>query len=103
NLLITNILLPPRRYASTPGALEAGFLRIDEAIAAIPGVKAVGRTSLAPVQHGGQWNCNAMRPGSNGQEAGAFGANMRGANGAYFGAIGEPVIRGRTFNNTDIA
>ena len=50
NLLITNILLPPRRYAAVPGALEAGFLRLDEAIAAIPGVKAVGRTSLAPVQ-----------------------------------------------------
>ena len=28
---------------------------------------------------------------------------MRGANGAYFGAIGEPVIRGRAFNNTDVA
>jgi predicted permease len=103
NLLITNILLPPRRYATVPGALEAGFLRLDEAIAAIPGVKTVGRTSLAPVQHGGQWNCNAMRPGSNGHDDGAFHANMRGANAAYFGAIGEPVIRGRAFNNTDVA
>ena len=103
NLLITNILLPPRRYASAPGALEAGFLKLDQAITAIPGVKAVGRSSLAPVQHGGQWNCNAMRPGSNGHDAGAFVANMRGANAAYFGAIGEPVIRGRAFNNMDVA
>jgi putative ABC transport system permease protein len=103
NLLITNILLPPRRYASTPGALEAGFLRLDQAIAAIPGVKAVGRASLAPVQSGGQWNCDAMRPGSNGHDEGAVVANMRGANAAYFGAIGEPVIRGRAFDNTDVA
>jgi predicted permease len=103
NLLITNIMLPPRRYATAPGALEAGFLRLDEALAAIPGVKSVGRTSLAPVQRGWQWNCNAMRPGSNGHDDGAFGANMRGANAAYFGAIGEPVIRGRAFNNTDVA
>lgn len=103
NLLITNVMLPPRRYASEPGALEAGFRRLDEAIVAIPGVKAVGRTSLAPVQHGGQWNCNAMRPGSNGHDDGAFVANMRGANTAYFGAIGEPVIRGRAFTNADVA
>jgi putative ABC transport system permease protein len=103
NLLITNILLPPRRYATTPGALEAGFLRLDQAIAAIPGVKAVGRSSLAPVQSGGQWNCNAMRPGSNGHDDGAIVANMRGANGAYFAAIGEPLIRGRAFDNTDVA
>jgi len=102
NLLITNILLPPCRYGA-PGALEAGFVKLDEALAVIPGVKVVGRTSLAPVQNGGQWNCNAMRPGSNGHDDGAVGANMRGANAAYFGAIGEPVVRGRAFNNTDVA
>lgn len=102
DLLITNILLPPRQYGA-PGRLEATFVQIDAAIAAIPGVKAVGRSSLAPVQSGGQWNCNAMRPGSTGLDAGAVGANMRGANNDYFTAIGEPVIRGRAFNNTDAA
>jgi len=102
NLLITNILLPPMRYGA-PGALEAGFLKLDAAIAAIPGIKAVGRTSLAPVQNGGQWNCDAMRPGSNGHDDGAVGANMRGANASYFGSIGEPIIRGRAFNNIDVA
>ena len=102
NLLITNLLLPPSRYGA-PGALEAGFVKLDAALAAIPGVSAVGRTSLAPVQSGGNWNCNAMRPGSNGHDEGAVGANMRGANAAYFGAIGEPVLRGRAFNNTDVA
>ncbi len=102
NLLITNILLPPRKYGA-PGALEAGFIKLDAAIAAIPGVKSVGRTSLAPVQYGGAWNCNAMRPGSNGNDKGAVEANMRGANAGFFGSIGEPVIRGRAFNNTDVA
>ncbi len=102
NLLITNIVLPPRTYGA-PGALEAGFVKLDAAIAAIPGVKAVGRTSLAPVQSGGMWNCDAMRPGSNGHDDGAVVANMRGANNGYFGAIEEPVIRGRAFNNTDVA
>ncbi len=102
NVLITNVLLPAQRYGG-PGAVEAGFLRLDEAIAAVPGVQAVGRTSLAPVQNGQAWNCMAMRPGSNGHDDGAFVANMRGANAAYFSVLGVPLLRGRAFNNTDVA
>ena len=102
NLLIVNIGLPQTRYAQ-PGALEAGFLRIDQALAAVPGVKAVGRTSLAPVVGGQWWNCNAWRPGSNGHDEAARVANMRSANNGYFEMLGTPVLRGRTFNNTDVA
>ena len=102
NLLIVNVGLPPARYGQ-PGALEAGFLRLDQAIAAVPGVKAVGRTSLAPVVAGQAWNCNAWRPGSNGHDEGAQVANMRSANAGYFEMLGTPVLRGRTFNNTDVA
>ena len=102
NLLIVNVGLPQARYGQ-PGALEAGFLRIDQAIAAVPGVKAVGRTSLAPVVGGQWWNCNAWRPGSNGHDEAAAVANMRSANAGYFEMLGTPVLRGRTFNNTDVA
>jgi len=102
NLLITNIMLPPRHYGA-PGALEAGFLRLDEAIAAVPGVKAVGRTSLAPVVGGQWWNCDTMRPGSNGHDERSHVANMRSANAGYFTMLGTPVLRGRSFNNTDVA
>ena len=102
NLLIVSVGLPQARYGQ-PGALEAGFSRIDQAIAAVPGVKAVGRTSLAPVVGGQWWNCNAWRPGSNGHDAGAYVANMRSANNGYFEMLGTPVLRGRTFNNTDVA
>jgi predicted permease len=100
NLLITYVGLPPQRYGE-PNALETGFQRIDAAIAAVPGVKSVGRTSLAPVQGGQWWNCNAMRPGSNGHDEGAVGANMRAANPQYFASIGQPVLRGRAFTNAD--
>jgi putative ABC transport system permease protein len=101
NLLITYVGLPQQRYGA-PGALETGFQRLDAAIAAVPGVTSVGRTSLAPVQGGQWWNCNAMRPGSNGHDDGAFGANMRAANPQYFASIGQPILRGRAFNNTDV-
>jgi putative ABC transport system permease protein len=102
NLMIVNVGLPPARYGQ-PGALEAGFLRLDEAIAAVPGVRAVGRTSLAPVVGGQWWNCNAWRPGSNGHDDGAQVANMRSANNSYFPMMGTPMLRGRNFNNTDVA
>lgn len=101
NLLITYIGLPPKSYGA-PGALETGFQRVDAAIAAVPGVKSVGRTSLAPVQGGQWWNCNAMRPGSNRHDDGAFVANMRASNPQYFASIGQPILRGRMFNNTDV-
>jgi putative ABC transport system permease protein len=102
NLMIVNIGLPPARYRQ-PGALEAGFRRLDEAIAAVPGVRAVGRTSLAPVVGGQWWNCNVWRPGSNGHDDGARIANMRSANDTYFPMLGTPLLRGRNFNNTDVA
>jgi predicted permease len=102
NLMIANVGLPPARYKE-PGALEAGFLRLDQAIAAVPGVRGVGRTSLAPVVGGQWWNCNVWRPGSNGHDEGSQVANMRSANNGYFPMLGTPLLRGRNFNNTDVA
>jgi predicted permease len=102
NLMIAYVLLPSSRYGAK-GAVETGFRRLDDAIAAVPGVKAVGRTSLAPVVGGQWWNCNAWRPGSNGHDDAAHVANMRSANDGYFAMLGTPILRGRAFNNTDVA
>ncbi|MGZ4425953.1 MAG: hypothetical protein ACXVZK_14965, partial [Gaiellaceae bacterium] len=90
NLLIASVMLPSANYAD-PGKLEAGFLRLDEAIAAIPGVRAVGRASLAPIYDRG-WNCATMREGSNGHDEGSPVANMRSANESYFSAVGVPLL-----------
>jgi predicted permease len=99
NLLVTNVM-PARQY--TGDALEAHFQQLDAAIAAVPGVRAVGRTSIAPI-YGGGFDCAVQREGSNGHDAGAVGANMRAANTNYFSAIGVPLLRGRGFTAADAA
>ena len=64
DLLAFNISLPPARYPDV-GRVNAGLDQIEQSIAAIPGVKSVGRSQVAPIYSTG-WNWNAMRPGSDG-------------------------------------
>jgi len=99
NLLVTN-LMPSRQYAGP--ALESHFQQLDAAIGAVPGVRASGRTSIAPI-YGGGYDCAVQREGSNGHDAGAVGANMRSANATYFSTLGVPLLRGRTFDASDVA
>lgn len=101
NLLVTNILLPQATYGAAD-VREAGFQRIEEAIAAVPGVKAVGRTMIAPI-HGGGFDCSAFREGTDHNDPSATNANVRTADPNYFSAIGTPLLRGRAFNSGDLA
>jgi predicted permease len=99
NILMMNVQLPSARY---PNAVvrEAGFARIREAVAAVPGVRSAGFASMAPI-HGRGFNCGAFREGSNGHDDGNWQASVRTADPSYFNAIGIPLLRGRTFTVAD--
>lgn len=100
NLLAFSIGLPRTRYPDT-AAVSAGFERIERSLAAIPGVKSVGRSQVVPI-YGGGWNWTAMREGSDGHDDGAVTADMRFVSSAYFQTLSVPMLRGRVFNASDL-
>ncbi|HXD47569.1 MAG TPA: ABC transporter permease [Gemmatimonadaceae bacterium] len=99
NLLAFSISLPGTKYKTGP-QIEAGLEELEGRIAAIPGVKAVARSQVAPI-YGGGWNWTAARPGSNGHDEGSTSADMRGINPGFFAALGTPLLRGREFTVAD--
>ena len=100
NLLAMNVALPNARYPDD-ARVNAGFQQIENAIAAIPGVKSVGRAQVVPI-YGGGWNWTAKRLGSNGHDEGAVTADMRFVSTAYFQTLGVPMLRGRAFATADM-
>lgn len=101
NLLAIDLLLPSARYAE-PARQEAAFQQIEDAIAAVPGVRAIGRTQVAPI-HGRGFDWTVFREGSNGHDDGAVDSDMRSATPDYFNALGLRLIRGRAFTRADVA
>ena len=101
NLLVMNIVLPGTRY-TTDDAREAAYRRIGEAITAVPGVRTVGRSLIAPI-HGGGWNCQAWHEGSSRNDPGAVISDVRSADPNFFAAIGAPILLGRAFTTADAA
>jgi predicted permease len=99
NLLAFGIQLPSGRYEGTARA-EAGFQDLERAIAAVPGVKSVGRSQVAPI-YGGGYNWTAFREGSDGHDAGAVTTDMRSASIDYFNTLRLPLLRGRNFTIAD--
>jgi putative ABC transport system permease protein len=101
NLLAIDLFLPPARYQER-ARQEATFQQIEDAIAAIPGVRSVGRTQVAPI-HGFGWDWTAFREGSDGHDDGAVDSDMRSATPDYFNALGLRLLRGRNFTRADVA
>jgi predicted permease len=98
NLLAMSIFLPHARY--TDATVEGTFGQIDAAIAAIPGVRSVGRSQVAPI-YGFGWSWGAFREGSNGHDEGAASSNMRFVSADYFTSLGVRLLRGRAFTRVD--
>ncbi len=99
NLVAIDLSLPQARYAND-ARVDATYQAIEDGIAAIPGVKAVGRTQEAPIAGGG-WNWTAFREGSDAHDAGATVADMRFVNPSYFAALRMPLLAGRAFTRED--
>ena len=101
NLLAFTVNLPSARYKE-PVQVEAALDQIERAIAAIPGVRSVGRTQRAPM-YGAGWDWTAAREGSDGHDEGAVDAEMRSANANFFATLGVRLLRGRSFTASDVA
>jgi putative ABC transport system permease protein len=100
NVLTMRIGLPDARY-NTPGPLPVNFFTLLLArVRALPGVDAAGLVNAAPGQ--GYWEDSSFTivehpPLPLG--TGVFALN-RTAESGYFAAMGIPILRGRTFNDS---
>ena len=74
--------------------------QITSAVAALPGVRAVGLTSHLPLQ-GETWIDAAGVPGKQYPPVQQPSVNVRFVGGEYFSAMGIPLVAGRNFRETD--
>jgi predicted permease len=96
NVLVAGVGLPEARYP-TDEATQAAFARLESAVAAVPGVRAVGMVNRIPVGAGG-WDCGVRAEGS---AESSFGANVRVATPGFAAAFRIPMVRGRFFTASD--
>jgi predicted permease len=98
-ILTVDVALPPSVYATTGQQLRF----FDEVLArasALPGVSAVALTSRLPLR--GESTVNLLSYEHDERPAAARPlANYRYVTPGYFAAIGTPLLRGRTFRETD--
>src|SRR6202161_2881598 len=102
NVITMHLGLPDARYA-TP-ALRANFYdRLLERVRALPGVDAAGFVTAAPGQgYGMDWTFNIVEHPPLPQGSG-LSSLSRWADPRYFGAMGIPILRGRTFDGKRLA
>ncbi len=101
NVLTLSLSLPKTQYA-TPDAQSAFFARVMPAIAAVPGVRAVGGTSVMPF--GGSWSTGSFNvegyvpPKGNGPWG-----DIRIVTPGFFSALKIPLKKGRLIGAGDDA
>jgi putative ABC transport system permease protein len=93
-------IAPPARY-DTPERLIALFTQLRDAIAAIPGVERAGIVNHLPMTGSGV-TAPVTVPGRIVEPGSETQALYRMADTSYFATIGQPVLRGRAFNATDM-
>jgi predicted permease len=99
-LLTFNLALPGQKYDNDTLRLAA-FQRVTDAIGAIPGVTAVGGTTVIPFS--GDWstggfNVEGYQPPAN--TPGPWG-DIRVVTPGYLAALGVPLLKGRQFTEQD--
>ena len=100
NVLVARLQPPYPRYGDTR-MVRSFYDRVVERVAAIPGVRAVGLTTRAPLTRGNpQENVvvegHEPKPGEP-----VVVSNIRNITPGYFEAIGTSVLKGRPFNASD--
>jgi len=98
HLLTMELPLPPVRY---PRAQRAAFFqRLIEQSKALPGMQAVAATRLLPLR-GDNMNFAFNIEGREFPPGQSPGAGVRFVTPDYFNALGIPLVRGRTFSESD--
>lgn len=100
DVLTFQLNLPVGRYDG-PGR-AAVHRRLPEALAALPGVSAVGATSVLPATGTYyNWGTRPLTGPRVGAEEAFVGAEQRIVAGRYFEALGIPIVEGRAFDERD--
>ncbi len=98
DVLTMHLGLPDARYAS-PAQRANFFDSLLQRVRALPGVDAAGFTTAVPGQgYAGDWGFTIVEHPPLPQGKGVF-AIDRWADSKYFGAMGIPILRGRTFDD----
>lgn len=94
-ILLARFDLPPERYPDGERAPRLFFDRLIEKLEALPGVEAVGGSSVSPFLDSGTMNVVALETEV---ELNAFSpVHWRAVTSDYFEALGIPMLRGRSF------
>ena len=98
--LLTMMIPLPRRQYTEEAAMRQLYQRLEEQVAALPGVAGVGFTSKLPLEYGNttSWAVVGAPPPALGE---APSASFRVVNPEYFGTLGIPVLQGRTFTTSE--
>ena len=99
NVLVAGVALTEGRYP-TDAAAQTTFARIEGAVAAVPGVRAVGFVNRIPIGAGGM-DCVARAEGA--AEGTQYDANVRVATPGLVPALGITLWRGRFLAESDVA
>jgi putative ABC transport system permease protein len=99
-VLTFQINLPAGRY---DGERRAAFHpRLGEVLAALPGVSAVGATTVLPATGTSyNWGTRALTGPNAGAEEGFIDADQRIVAGSYFEVLEIPIVEGRAFDERD--
>ncbi len=104
-LRIDNIItfrVSPQLNAYTPERSRVLFTRLEEELAALPGVTHV-TTSLVPILSGSNWGSNVSVEGFQADPDTDTGARFNEIGLGYFNAFDIPLIAGREFTAADVA
>ncbi len=100
---LLNMEITPSRSRHPRGPERALFLRqIEDAIAAVPGVAAIGSTTVNPLG-GASWGAPILVDGRGAGASDVFNVNHRLVTPHLFEAMGIPIVRGRAFSWRDDA
>jgi predicted permease len=100
-LLTLTVELPPAKYTEANRQVEF-FDRLEERVAALPGVSGTGTVDVLPLQSGNttRFTVEGDPVPPPGQE---IEANIRVISESYFQTLGVPIIAGRMFDDRDTA
>ena len=91
----------PQLNGYSPERSRALFARIEQELAATPGVSAVGASAL-PLLAGNNWGTGVSVQGFQGGPDVDQGASLNEIGPGYFGAMGIPLLAGREFSEADV-
>ena len=97
--LLTFSLFAPTEHYPRPEAIAGLWQRLEKEIGALPGVTAVGTTSAGPLFGGGDGADNVRYQANGTTQRGP--AEWFDMSPGYFAALGVPVVRGRSLEETD--